>query len=34
MPGVCSPQILTNLVYPLLALSPELSSGLGLGELA
>lgn len=34
MPGASSPQILTNLLFPFLALSPELSSGLGFGALA
>lgn len=34
MPGVSSPQILINLPFPFLALSPELSSGLGFGALA
>lgn len=34
MRGLCSPQILTNLVHPCLAMRPELSSGLDFGALA
>lgn len=33
-PGVSFPQILTNVPFPFLALTPELSSGLGFGVLA